>query len=368
MNKNQYAIAYDLPMLRCAILWLIAAFPAISLSQAISANPVPSYKMKVTEKRSKMGTQFSIAPDQSLLFFVGDEAGKWELARVSAWDSSSPKRERLALKGPSRDEIENARFGQSSFLLTNDGHFALARFETDAPGMASSFRKNSEAVISVIDLHSYTVVSTLKTSDHILAGGFWQPFQEHSILAGYGANEKTADGAVFTRESVSLLDVPTMHASIECNYLLHYGETKQDGHGASSRATSNSDVSSGCAELMQKTNALEPEGIQKFQEVGSAVKTLNSQTSQWHDCSFVEEKVDDKTALYDCGKAHQTWHDTYKQDSRAFFVVDVSTAAQLLRISVNPSKSAIGHLTIHEGKTWLAVLTDHVELALYRVR
>jgi hypothetical protein len=364
-----------LPMLRCTTFWLMAMFPLMLAAQEKSTNPVPAYKMKIAEKRSKMGTYFSVAPDQSLLFFVGDQAGNWDLRRISAWDSSSPKRERLELKGPSRDEIEDARFGQSTLLLTNDGRFALTRVTRNAPGMASTFRTNSQAVINVIDLQSYSVVSTLNTMDQLLAGGFWQPFQEYSILAGYGANEKGGNGNVFTRESVSLIEVPTMHTLIECHYILHYGELKQDGHGGLSRTTSNSDMSPGCAELMRKTNASEPEGIQKFQEVSNAAKKLNFQPPEfsgspaaWHGCSLVEEKLDDKLALYDCGNGHQTWYDSSKQDSRDFFAVDVITGSQLLRISMNPSKSAIGHLTTHEGKMWLALLTDHVDLALYPVR
>ena len=241
--------------------------------------------------------------------------------------------------------------------------------------MASSVRRNSQAIINVVDLKSFAVVSTVNTADQLLASGFWQPFQEHSILAGYGANDKDGAGNTFTRTSDGLLEVPTLHTSAECNYLRHYGELKQDGHGGLSRTTSNSDMSSGCAELMRKTNASEPEGIQKFQEVSGTVKKLNfrppefsSGPAAWHGCSLVEEKVADKLALYDCGNGHQTWYDSSKQDSRAFFVVDVTTGTELLRIPMNPSKSAIGHLITSKEKPWLALLTDHVNLAFYSVQ
>jgi hypothetical protein len=364
-----------LRMLRSLAPLLFAILPFPLGAQSKASNPLPTYKIAIAQKHSDMGTYFEVARDGALLFFVGDKAGNWDLRRVSGWDTSSPKVERLKLKGPSREEIDGARFGQSTFVLTNDGQFALTRVERDAPGMASSFRRNSQAVINVINLQSYSVVSTLNTADQLLAGGFWQTFEEHSILAEYGANEKDASGNTFSRNSVGLLEVPTMHASIECNYLLHYGEIKQDGHGGSSRTTSNSDLSSGCAEIMHKTNASEPEDIQKFQTVSSAVRELKFQPPEfsggspaWHGCSLVEERAEDKLALFGCGNGHQTWYDSSKMDSRAYFAVDVTTGTPLLRVSVNPSKSAIGHLITHDGKPWLALLTDHVDLAFYPIQ
>jgi len=363
-----------LPMLRCLSLWLMAMFPLMLVAQGKSTNPVPAYKMRITEKRSKMGTYFVVAPDQSLLFFTGDQGGDWDMRRISGWDSSSPKQERLVLTGPSREDMENS-FGHSNFMLTNDGRFALARVERDAPGMASSFRRNSQAIINVVDLQSFSIVSTLNTTDKLLAGGVWQPFEDHSILADYGANEKDARGSTFTRESIALLEVSTMQPSMECNYLLHYGELKQDGHGGLSRTTSTSDMSSGCAELMHKTNASGPDSIMKFRTYSRAANELKFQPKEfsgspaaWHGCSLVDERASDNLALFNCGNGHQTWYDTMKLDSRAFFAVDVTTGTAVLRMAVNPSKSAIGHLTSQKGKSWLALLTDNVDLAFYPIR
>jgi hypothetical protein len=345
------------------------------IAQAKPADPVPAYSMKIAQKHSNMGTYFEVAPDQSLLFFTGDKAGNWDLNRISAWDSPSPKQERLKMKGPTREDMESLPSGQSTFLITNNGQFALTRVALDAPGMASSFRKNSRAIINIIDLQSFVVVSTLNTTDKLLAGGFWQAFEENSILADYRANEKDAGGNAFTRESVALLEIPTMKPSMGCDYLLHYGEWKQNDRGGMSRATSTSDLSSGCAEIMHKTNASEPENIQKFPTISKEAKELKFKPQEfsgspeaWHGCSFVEERSTLKVALFSCGNGHQTWYDTSKMDSKAYFVVDTTTGTALLRISVNPSKAAIGHLVTRESKSWLALLIDNVDLAFYPIQ
>lgn len=364
-----------LRMLSCILPLSLALLPLALGAQEKTANPSPAYKLTIAQKHPDIGTYFAVARDQSLLFFIGNKAGDWDLIRVSGWGTPSPRKEKLRLNGPTREEIESAFYRQSTFVLTNDGRFAITRVERAAPGMAPGFRRNSQAVINVIDLQSYSVVSTLHTADQLLAGGFWRTFEEHSILSEYGANEKAASDNTFSRQSVAQLEVPSMHASIECNYLLHYGEMKPDGHGAWSRTTSNSDLSSGCAEMMDKTNASEPEGIQKFQPVSSAVRGLKFQPQEfsgspaaWRGCSLVEESAEEKLALFDCGNSHQTWYDSLKVDSRAYFVVDVTTGAALLRVSVNPSKSAVGHLTTHEGKSWLALLTNDVDLAVYPIQ
>ncbi len=361
-------------MFRWLAICLMATFPLMLVAQRKSTDPVPAYKIKIAERRSNMGTYFEVAPDQSLLFFTGDKAGNWDLNRVSAWDWPSPKQERLRIKGPTREETESSRFGQSTLLITNDGRFALTRVVLDAPGMASSFRKNSRAIINIVDLQSFTVVSTLDTTDNLLAGGFWQAFQAHSILAAYGANEKDAGGGTFTRESVALLEAPTMKSAMACDYLLHYGELKQNDHGGWGRATSTSALSSGCAEIMHETNTLEPEKIQKFRVISKEAEELKFQPQEfsgnpaWQGCSLVDERSGDKLALFDCRSGHQTWYDTSKLDSRIFFAVDLPTGKVLLRVPVSSSKSAIAHLTTHEGKPWLALLTDHVYLGLYPTR
>ncbi|HEY6375960.1 MAG TPA: hypothetical protein VIX90_10605 [Edaphobacter sp.] len=362
------------PMFRCLPFCLMAAFPLMLVAQKKSTDPVPAYKIKIAERRSNMGTYFEVAPDQSLLFFTGDKAGNWGLNRVSAWDSPSPKQKRLKIKGPTREETESSRFGQSTFLITNDGRFALTRVALDAPGMASSFRKNSRAIINIVDLQSFTAVSTLDTTDKLLAGGFWQAFQEHSILAGYSANEKDAGGSLFSRESVALLELPTMKSAMACDYLLHYGELKQNDHGGWGRATSTSALSSGCAEIMTKTNSSEPQKIQKSRVISKEAEELKFQPQEfsgnpaWHGCSLVDERSSVKLALYDCGTGHQTWYDTSKTDSRVYFAVDVTTGTALLRVPIDPSKNATGHLATHEGKSWLALLTNDVDLAFYPIQ
>jgi hypothetical protein len=363
-----------LRMLRCLTPWLMAMFPLVLIAQGKSTNPVPAYKMRIAEKRSKMATFFVIAPDQSLLFFTGDQGGDWNLRRVSGWDSSSPKQERLKLTVPSHEDMENSRFGESTFLLTNDGQFALTRVALDATGTASSFGKNSRAIVNIIDLQSFAVVSTLNTTDKLLADGFWWAFESRSILAEYGANEKDSAGNPFTRESIALLEVPTLKPSMECDYLRHYGEPKQDDHGGISRTTSTSDLSSGCAEMMHKMNASGPEHIAKLRTFSKEAQGLKFQPLEfsgnpaWDGCSLVDERSEDKLALFDCSSGHQTWYDTSKLDSRAFFAVDLPTGKVLLRVPVSSSKGALGHLTTHEGKPWLALLTDHVYLGLYPIR
>jgi hypothetical protein len=362
-------------MLRFLASVMLVSFSSALGAQGKATDPSPTYKLMLTPKHSGMGTYFAVSCSESLLFFIGDKAGTWDLMRVSDWDTPSPKKEKLQLKGPTREEIEGARFGQSTFFLTNDGQFAITRVERDAPSMASSVRRNSQAVINVIDLRNYSIISTLSTADQLLAGGFWQPFEEHSILAAYGANDKDASGNTFSRESVGLLELPTMDVSNECQYLLHYGEIKQNEQGGLSRETSISDMSSGCTEIMHKTNASKPEDIQKFKTVSNAVKELKFQPPEfsggspaWHGCSLIEERTEDKLALFDCGNGHQTWYDKAKTDLRAYFAVDVTTGTALLRVSVNPSKSALAHLTKHEGKSWLVLLSDHVDLAFYPIR
>jgi hypothetical protein len=112
----------------------------------------------------------------------------------------------------------------------------------------------------------------------------------------------------------------------------------------------------------------------KVRTVSKEAKELEFQPQEfsgspaWHGGSLVEERSSLKLTLFACGNGHQTCYDTSKTDSRVYFAVDVTTGTPLLRVSIDPLKNAIGHLTTSEGKPWLALLTDNVNLAFYSVK
>jgi hypothetical protein len=82
--------------------------------------------------------------------------------------------------------------------------------------------------------------------------------------------------------------VATVKPAVSCDYLVHYGELKQDDHGGMSRATSTSDVSSGCAEVMQKDEHIQTEDIMKVRTISKEAKELEFQPQEfsgspaWH--------------------------------------------------------------------------------------
>jgi hypothetical protein len=117
----------------------------------------------------------ALIPAQASITFLGGKEGDWEFKRLTGWSNPSPREETLALMGfPEGRVWEWGDYLGASLIVTPNGRYAITRLQANAPGMLSSGRRNTEAIINVIDLQTFAVLSAFDTFDPLLAGSVWR--------------------------------------------------------------------------------------------------------------------------------------------------------------------------------------------------
>ncbi len=114
-----------------------------------------------------------LLPDQALLVFQPQRDGNWLIKRISAWDTGSPREESLAFAGQSFNE---GATGYEDLKVDPASHYAVIRVKS-----IYSIVQDNSAVVVLIDLRNFTIVSRLTTTDPLLAASYWS-FSKNGLL------------------------------------------------------------------------------------------------------------------------------------------------------------------------------------------
>jgi hypothetical protein len=326
------------------------------------------------DKEAHGRTVVALAPDQSLITIIGKNEGNWSMKRLSGWSGSSPKEETLQLRGfPSGRVSGWGDSTQADLVVSPNGRYAIARLQTVAPGMLSAVRKNTEAIVSVVDLVSFSVASTVDTTDPLLAGSVWQFMSNGTLVSRIGAAENPAQpNYSIVLERAAVLSMPSLQPDVVCTYRDVYGPAVWS-NGSLHREVSTVDVSETCSALLKET------GARTFDDLISPdpVKTKVSKQIDFRSpgftfmgrngCEMLDLSRDERFALYVCAASHPTWYDTVKTTALSYFVVNVPGAKEIGSVGVEPEKSSAAMLSRLNGHIFLLVLRNNVNLSVYRV-
>jgi hypothetical protein len=84
--------------------------------------------------------------------------------------------------------------------------------------MLSAVRKNTEAIVSVVDLVSFAVASTVDTTDPLLAGSVWQFMSNGTLVSRIGAAENPAQPNYSILERAAVLSMPSLQPDVVCTF------------------------------------------------------------------------------------------------------------------------------------------------------
>jgi hypothetical protein len=168
-------------MIRRRYHLLAAVIFLTTLVTAQTLTPTQTYILHAN-KQTRSDTVIALTPNQALVALIPQDQGRWKLTRLTGWETSSPKEETLNFDGFSEDQRQTwgASVG-AGLVVSPDGRYLIARIQTEAPGMLSTAHRNSDAIIHVVDLHTFKFVLTRETTEPLLAGSIWS-FTPEGIL------------------------------------------------------------------------------------------------------------------------------------------------------------------------------------------
>jgi hypothetical protein len=168
-------------------------------------------------------TVFLLAPDNSLVVLIPQEDGEWVLKRLTDWNTPAPREQTLAITGQ--------KVGEKPVSVTTDirvnpnAASLIVRLTYRRAVFASNSPPVPEAVIVLVDLRRFTIISKRITSDALLATSQWHFAGNSLILAKLFLSASPAHlpdhpSATSTYEAATL-GFPDLNTNDSC----HYNET-----------------------------------------------------------------------------------------------------------------------------------------------
>ncbi len=158
----------------------ISLFLILGPSNAQTLVPTTTYTLHAQEEQHSSNlpsTLVYLLPDQTLLVLIPQHDGKWVLKRLTAWDTGSPKEESLAFT--TKPPQEGAS-GYEDLKVDPASTYAVIRIKSFT-GNILTVTENRSAIVVLVDLRSFTIVSQLTTSDPLLAASDWS-FANNGML------------------------------------------------------------------------------------------------------------------------------------------------------------------------------------------
>jgi hypothetical protein len=344
----------------------------VCLAQA----PVPSNTyMLHAQKERQIGfgggwalpsTEVVATTDHALLVFIPQTKEKWVLKRLYGWDTSHPQEQTLTIEGSPRSE-KNVSV-TTNMILDPSGPFLLLRINSSWGGGGWDSDKPilAEAVIYVIDLRTFTIMSRRVTSDSLLANSHWR-FSKDNQLISKGTPTQVSTKTSSVRTSIDTYDVavlmlPGLVPAISCQY----DEVSEFRlKGPNEFAPTAKHVSDGCAALLRTVGLSSPEDLLGLDEMvpkdmpkeqnGCYVKSVNSEkTLAVEECKNEVDFADGDFAII-----NRRWMNVRSiPDGKTVFSVHLPRNWQLIP----------GLVVFANGQNYLVILQDGIKLATYPLR
>jgi hypothetical protein len=343
---------------------LLLALTSVGL-QAQTSVPLTTYTLHANElPKSHTGWTSSVeaptvktilAPDQALLVLLPQADGPWLLKRLTAWETANPAEQTLSFAAALPDKNQKVF---SELTVDPNGKYLIVRFSvvvaSNRKGYKASYSRH--AILVVVDLASFTVVSRFESDDYLLTGfGIWRFSKDGLVIVTEAFRDSTWWPGVAPEPEhavAALLSVPDLKSVTTCSYSELY-------HGADRSIT---DLGDDCPAFLKAANVASMDEIFLMYSEDRHYDNLAGK-----DCHQAILSDGGKYASYSCFVGHNYDVDElfYYETSRKYKVLSVPDGKPLLSISSVSLQS--GTFATANGHDYLLVLRDNVKLEVYRL-
>jgi hypothetical protein len=328
--------------------------------------PTTSYKLHAQDEHysaNRPSTLVYLLPDQALLVFNPQRDGKWLFKRITAWDTAIPKEETVAFDGQS---FEEGATGYEDLKVDSAGNYAVIRTRSVS---AYPVKRDNTALVVLVDLRSFSIVSRRTTTDPLIAASYWS-FSKNGLLIAtamtgqvmvplhpkpewsYQTITDSYEAAAFT--------LPDWKPSMPCKYELFLDNRA----GSSNPKFYLSKVDDGCAALVASAQVPTAQNLPDGPFRPNPYEELAGKT-----CQLGGESPSADFALYACRTGHDYLDGMIvTTNSRNLTVLSVPDGKAVLTVPLPHNTKPYPALLANEsGHTWLLLLRDGVKIEAYQL-
>lgn len=350
--------------MRRYLRWLIPLSLLLDVAYAQAPLPTMSYKLHSQKERYSSNlpsTLLYLLPNQDLLVFNPQRDGKWLIKRISAWDTGRPREESLAFAGQSFNE---GATGYEDLKVDPTSNYAVIRVKS-----IYSIAQNNSAVVVLVDLRNFTVVSRLTTTDPLLAASYWS-FSKNGLLIATAMTRRVMTPlhpkpewsyqTITDSYEAAAFTLPDWKRSMSCKYELFLDHRA----GSTDPNFYLNKVDDACTALVASAGVPTAQNLPDGPVRPNAYAGLAGPT-----CEFAGESPSDDFALYGCRTGHDYLDGMIvTTNSRNLRVLSVPDGKAVLAVPLpHNTKPYPAVLANASGHTWLLLLRDSVRLEAYQL-
>jgi hypothetical protein len=354
--------------MRRRLLWIVPVSMLVSSLGAQTPIPTTTYKLHAQKEQHSSNlpsTLLYLLPDQALLVLIPQEEGKWVLKRLTAWDTTTPKEETLAFTG---DRPQEGSSGFEDLTVDPSSTYAVIRIKSFT-GIMYPMGQNRSAIVLLVDLRSFTIVSQRATTDPLLAASDWSFTKDGSLIVSAMTGRSTvppqpkhawSPQTITDTYQAAAFTLPDWKPSMPCQYELFLdlrdGSTRRDRYL--------SKTSDGCAALVASAQVPSAENLPDGPPGPVPYAGLAGPT-----CDFGSESPSRNFALYGCRTGHDYLDGMIATtNTRNLTVLSVPAKEPVLTIplphNLVPYPALLANANSH---SWLLLLRDGIKLETYKL-
>ncbi len=351
---------------------LACALSLASICTGQTPKPVFTYTLHAhKERRNEFtlapgptlpSTVFLLAPDNSLLVLIPQEDGEWMLKRVTDWSTPAPREQTLPITG---QKVGDERVWVTTDVTINpNATGAIIRLTYRDVAFGSNKRASPKAVIVLVDLRQFSIISQRVTSDALLAASQWH-FAANGLLVAnlrLSASSEHLPDRPFSTETneAAAVGFPDLHTIDSC----HYEETTSCDTTNGCRREINKQADADCEKLLLNTGSSRVSDLLDNEDARQRIAKLTGR-----DCTMSVTSSDKALALFECRTGHGYLDgEIYITKSRTSMVLTVPEGKPILTIPLPHNFHEIpGVLAANNGTDYLLLLKDGIKLEGYRL-
>lgn len=360
--------------MRARLLRLLAIPCLVGVCLAQSPEPSNTYTLHAQkERRAGFSLVPSVAlpstilmgtPDNALLILIPQTEGEWVLKRLSGWETTHPQEQTLTIKGdPSSSTGVSV---DNEMLLDHRGAYLLLRIDSRL-GAIDSGNRIREAVVIVVDLRSFAIISRRITSDPLFASSQWRFSRDGQLISKGIAKRlstKTESTTTVTDSyNAAALTLPDLVPTISCLYD-QVIELRADSSGWTKPIVKN--ASDGCAALLRSAGVSSLENLPG----GDLDKPKDLSKLVASDCLIQSTNHAETLAVLECRTGHSYMDgEIVTTRSRVITVISIPDGKRVFSLPLPHNWKPIPGLVAYaNGQNYLILLRDGVKLEFYPLK
>lgn len=318
-------------------------------------------------------TVIATTADRSGLFaLIPQEHGRWELQRLKAWRTGSPRVESMTFDGDvSKNRLDYVRGGM---IASPDGRYLMVRiFVLDTRQWKRS------AVVLLIDLHKFTVVWRRMVDDPLVADARWRFVDAGTVIAvagpppthqGHPVIKLMVSQDILRMNPVSpgkheagVLSFPNLEATSRCSYAIRKEDQSADGAQASSgRFVLDGDGCVGVLKAAHVSSFSQLPGLRELQEL------VGQPFGQG--CEFEDRNATSELTLSNCRQGWVHKADDFRMHEEDEKVTRSSSSGvdEVLSVALKPWEDYSAVLASADGHDFLVLLREKLRIEAYEIR